>query len=249
MMKRLILLGLLLWAAPASAAYDAVSSANGSGSTACSTTHVTGSGSNRVLVAAVAATGTSNPGSISATYNGVSMTAGGHYEASAPSVTTFYLLAPASGSHTLSISWSNALSFYTCAAVSWDDVAQSAPYAGGGPAGSSSGVVSVSTDTSGHDNSVLFGFISRGSASGAITTGGGDTGSTIRISGTAGGDVIAIADQGFKTPTGTYVVGTADANTGSFDVMIGMAFEQAGGGGGGSPQASCLTLLGVSCGQ
>lgn len=248
LVRVLSVVGCLLVATSAHAAYDSSSATVVTTSATSLTWNITiGSNSNRLLVVSIAGLGVVyDPGTIvSATFDtSQTLTASTSYLAAGPTNSTFYLLAPHSGTHAIAITWTNTLTFAQGAAISWDDVDQSPPWTSYGPYGSSSGVGVGTVDTTGHDNALLVGMVSRnGPGSGTVTVAGSDTGSTLRqLGGT--NDILTAVDQGFATPVGTYIVETHDSNTSSFNVGIVLAFEKAGGGGGGGSAPSHILTLG-----
>jgi len=142
-------------------AFDSVSTASGGGSNTLSWSHTIGSGSNRILIVTSAAEGDDATEHIitGVTYNGqgltkaVSHVVGTTYRASSE---IWYLLEndlPSAGSYTVQISFTASTIGYSAAAISFENVSQSAPEAmntnDDGETGASSITTSITTQTNG----------------------------------------------------------------------------------------------------
>lgn len=197
-------------------AYDAATHSGFLNGTSNNLTHST-SGSDRLLLAHVYAGNSDNVTGV--TYNSVGMTlvdkllmtgaAAGQY------IYIYYLLNPASGSNTLTVSSSTALGGYI-SAVSYTGVKQTGALDGSNKGGEASGStsISVSVNTT-SDNAWLMGFFYTG------TTMSAGSGTTLRGGSVAG--ILQTADSnGPKTPTGAYNLNVT--HTSSFNGAIVAAF-------------------------
>jgi hypothetical protein len=120
--------------ASAAISYDAVASRTATNAASASWTHTVGTGTDRILIVGLATEDTSTSVlNVSAiTCNGVAMTAVSNSTATAGSSTfdrsqLFYILNPASGSNTISVTWGGAVNGVSAGSISLSGVTQSAP--------------------------------------------------------------------------------------------------------------------------
>lgn len=146
-------------------AFDTYTSSGGSGSTSSFSFSHTCSGSDRILFVTYSAadTGNANP-STTVTYNGVSMTSLVNYRPGGASnpvrIRVFYLLNPASGSNTVSVTLGSGWTFFSnCAAASYTGVDQTTGVEASQTvetSGSATATISVTTLT---NNAVVAAFL------------------------------------------------------------------------------------------
>jgi hypothetical protein len=120
--------------ASAAITFDAVASKAATNGASTTWTHTTGTGTDRILIVGLATedTSTSVLNVSTITYGGVAMTAVANSTATAGSSTydraqLFYLLNPASGTNTISVTWGGAVNGISAGSISLAGVAQSAP--------------------------------------------------------------------------------------------------------------------------
>jgi hypothetical protein len=192
-------------------AFDAASgwSYNGGGST-CTVSHTVGAGSNRILVAYVA---TLNTGAtMSATYNGVAMTAVGSVVGSSK-IWSFYLLNPDSGTHDI-VFTSNASADMAGGGLSYTGAKQSAQPDASGSNNDTSSPLTISVTTV-DDNSWVTACFMAGFGGTVNSASVGTLRGTQAFGGT-------LADNGPITPagTGTITIDKTGADAGDRQLMV-----------------------------
>jgi hypothetical protein len=187
--------------ASAAIALDATSNITSSGwhncGTGCSWNHTVGSSADRILL--VYLTSNLNDQVTGVTYNGVSMTQlvkKGRNQDNAVWSYIYYLVNPASGTHSVAVSLASSDTFFMGAAASYTGVTQSAPEAYAATSSqSTSGSVSVTTIS---DNDWLVGMFYSGTGLNM------SAGSNTTFRGGALNSAISVDTNGAMTPAGTY---------------------------------------------
>jgi hypothetical protein len=167
--------------ASAAITFDSVASRAATNGASTSWTHTVGTGADRILIVGLATEDTSTSVlNVSAiTCNGVAMTAVSNSTATAGSSTfdrsqLFYVLNPASGTNTISVTWGGAVNGISAGSISLAGVAQSAPAAAAINSATSGTTISanVSVATAG---SWLVSVANSGAGNAVLTPGSGQT--------------------------------------------------------------------------
>lgn len=240
----------LLSAAEAQVTFDADTSTytNGTGTTVTITNLTIGSGSNRALVLGLQFEASAIPSGLTATWNGTSLTAitgtnSGSHGGCSCALVMFGLVAPASGNHSLVISWTGSNSIHAFA-VSFTGVDQT------GGATSFPGGTSVVEDTA--TASPITGPVSSASGDIVVAAGMQDCQPWGAISGTTIATDLSGPDFGSAAnySPGAATVSPTFAFTGTCVFgFVGTDVKAASGGGGGGGKRrgdpGSLTTLGV----
>jgi pectate lyase len=218
----LLVLG-LMFVRPASGAiaFDATASTSAINVSTVSWTHTVGSGSSEILIVGVALEDTSTAALAvnSITYNGVAMTPVANSIATDGTSTfnrsqLFYLLSPAAGAHTVSITLGGSVNGVSAGSVSLSGVAQSAPAAATSILDSGTSIsASINAPTA---NSWLVDVAVSGAASTTLTPGSGQT---LRWGNTQANSTGAQSTKAL-TATGTSSVSWTCANSSRMAVSV-----------------------------
>jgi hypothetical protein len=247
-MKRLLLALALLLAIPlpatAQIAYDNCNvSSQANFATSQDVVVTVGSLTHGELLAGVA-TYNEDPGTVTATDNGVSMTAVTGTNGYFGSVGGFLFRSesPAAGSHTVHFAWTNGVSYVQSVAASYQGVDQTTPIDVGGTAvasgypGSGAATLTVTTAT---DNAWMFGMVTK-AGFGINSSGSGSA--TMRCE---GNDLAWFDSNADLTPAGSHSMTSNNSLSGAFNALLGTALRKSGAGVGGGATTHGFGAMGV----